>query len=163
MTHTIYDYYATRHTRRKPGAQCCDCECRIMPGESYLCVRNLERSRRNRDKRPIANVCDSCFSSYEGHEQYVTNSPCAKAEKMSSRYEREKDQAVLAAAEWNRTHPVGSTVTYEEVIGLDKPIHTTTKTEAYVAASGIAVIFLHGVSGHVALSHCKKSADKNTL
>lgn len=61
-----------------------------------------------------------------------------------------------AIEEWNKQHPVGTNVIYESI--KDDPTTrraTKTSSQAFVADSGTAVIFLEGQSGYVALDHVK--------
>jgi hypothetical protein len=159
MSHSLYDYYATRHTRRKDGAVCVDCGDRILIGETYLWVRNLERFRRNqrypvgKKESPISPVCNSCFNSYEAHEDYVLNSDKAKAERAREQYRIEKTNAITATENWNSIHPIGTKVLYQPVMGENRKIPATTRSAAYVADCGMAAIFLKEVSGFVLLSH----------
>lgn len=61
------------------------------------------------------------------------------------------DRASKEAKQWNDAHPVGTSVVYQKVRGGEY-FSTTTRSEAYVATSGDAVVFLTGVSGFYLLS-----------
>jgi|GEM_PF-1534207 hypothetical protein len=61
-----------------------------------------------------------------------------------------------AVDEWNKTHAVGTYVIYESI--KDDPTTrraARTRSVAFLADSGTAVIFLEGQSGYVALDHVK--------
>ncbi len=65
-------------------------------------------------------------------------------------------QAQRAADLWNSHCPIGTPVTYWELLRDDSTkIETRTRSEAFLAASGDAVIQLEGKSGFVALHHCR--------
>jgi hypothetical protein len=59
----------------------------------------------------------------------------------------------LSAAEWNRQYPVGTAVSYVNVIGLDTDITTTTRSEAWELGHGAPVVKVKGIAGGVLLSH----------
>ena len=62
----------------------------------------------------------------------------------------------IKAEGFNADYSVGTPVLFRHVLGDDSKIsRTKTRSEAFVAASGDAVVFLEGISGFVALSHCE--------
>ena len=63
--------------------------------------------------------------------------------------QRKKSQAFCD--KWNSAHAIGSAVKYHHIIGEPEFTEHATRTEAYVCDAGYPVIFLHGVSGFVAL------------
>lgn len=68
----------------------------------------------------------------------------------------DKEREKKAVDEWNRLHPVGIDVIYESI--KDDPTTrraAKTRSEAFLADSGTAVIFLEGPGGYVALDHVK--------
>lgn len=62
---------------------------------------------------------------------------------------KRREKAEADCKHWNRLHPVGDAckVTLDNGAVRD----TTTRSEAYVSASGHAVIFLTGISGYYLL------------
>lgn len=62
---------------------------------------------------------------------------------------------VAEAAEWNRHVKVGDEVEYRELLDLDPPQLFTTRSEAAVLNGHTAVVWLNGILGCVALSHCR--------
>ncbi len=61
-----------------------------------------------------------------------------------------------AVDDWNVRYCVGAIVTYESIKGDPKTARmTNTRSEAFVADSGVAVIFIDGQAGYVALDHIK--------
>ena len=59
---------------------------------------------------------------------------------------------------WNAKHPVGTVVSFEEIVGRGETHRGATKDEASVFGGHTAVIFLEGKSGFVDLGHCKAVA-----
>jgi uncharacterized protein involved in copper resistance len=57
-------------------------------------------------------------------------------------------------AEWNASHGVGTTVSYEEIRGDGETFRGKSKSEAQVLSGHSAVIWLEGKSGCVSLDHC---------
>jgi hypothetical protein len=79
--------------------------------------------------------------------------------------EMSKNETSQAAiVKWNDRHKIGTPVIYESI--KDDPStqrRTNTASAAFVAESGIAVIFLKGVSGYVALSHVTAESKLQSL
>lgn len=61
--------------------------------------------------------------------------------------------------EWNSRHPIGTPVRYWEVLPFGPIFDTTTRGEAFVAASGGPVVMLKGKSGYVSIWHVVAAAD----
>ncbi|NAQ13485.1 hypothetical protein PscP89CL_04250 [Pseudomonas syringae] len=59
---------------------------------------------------------------------------------------------------WNAKHPVGTLVSFENIIGRGETHRGASSGEAYVVGGHTAVIFLEGKSGFVDLEHCKAVA-----
>lgn len=59
---------------------------------------------------------------------------------------------------WNAKHPVGTLVSFEEIVGRGETHRGATKSEASVFGSHTAITFLEGKSGFVDLGHCKAVA-----
>lgn len=58
-------------------------------------------------------------------------------------------------SDWNAAHEVGTTVSYEEIVGEGETFRGKSKSEAQVLSGHTAVIWLEGKSGCVSLEHCK--------
>lgn len=56
---------------------------------------------------------------------------------------------------WNAKHPVGTLVSYEEIVGEGETHRGASATEAQILGGHSAVIWLEGKSGCVCLEHCK--------
>ncbi|HGN1515703.1 MULTISPECIES: hypothetical protein [Pseudomonas] len=54
---------------------------------------------------------------------------------------------------WNNAHQVGASVDYRSFKGAE-PKRTVTTSPAQVLGGHTAVVFLEGISGSVAISHC---------
>lgn len=61
--------------------------------------------------------------------------------------------------EWNATHEVGSTVSYEEIKGEGETHRAPSYSEAQVLSGHSAVIWLEGKRGCVHLDHCTAVED----
>ncbi|MHC8321171.1 hypothetical protein ACYZT4_10800 [Pseudomonas sp. GB2N2] len=59
---------------------------------------------------------------------------------------------------WNAKHPVGTTVSFENIVGRGETFRAATRDEASVFGGHSAVIFLEGKSGFVDLGHCRAVA-----
>lgn len=59
---------------------------------------------------------------------------------------------------WNTKHPVGTAVSFEEIVGRGETLRTSTRDEASVFGGHTAVVLLEGKSGFVDLGHCKAVA-----
>lgn len=62
----------------------------------------------------------------------------------------------MTAAQWNATHPVGTSVRYWPIwppIDCVPPVDTVTRSEAWHLGDGTVVVLIAGQSGGVALSH----------
>lgn len=59
---------------------------------------------------------------------------------------------------WNAKHPVGTVVSYEEIVGEGETHRGASKSEAQVLSGHSAVIWLEGKSGCVCLEHCSATA-----
>lgn len=59
---------------------------------------------------------------------------------------------------WNAKNPVGTLVSYEEIVGEGETHRGASTTEAQVLGGHTAVIWLEGKSGCVCLEHCSKAA-----
>jgi hypothetical protein len=60
---------------------------------------------------------------------------------------------------WNRNHPEGTTVVYEDIIGDGETHRGKSISEAQVMGGHSAVIWLEGKSGCVSLDHCTALKD----
>lgn len=61
--------------------------------------------------------------------------------------------------EWNARHPIGTPIRYWEVLPFGPIFDTTTRGEAFAAASGDPVVMLTGKSGFVSIFHIVAAAD----
>lgn len=55
---------------------------------------------------------------------------------------------------WNAKHPVGTLVSYEEIVGEGATHRGKTYSEAQVLSGHSAVVWIEGKSGCVCLEHC---------
>jgi len=69
--------------------------------------------------------------------------------------QQRRARARIKADGFNADYSVGTLVRYRSVLGNSAFRETKTRSEAFVAASGDVGIFLEGISGFVALSHCE--------
>ena len=67
-------------------------------------------------------------------------------------------QQRAAAMKWNAEHAIGTAVSVKQDDG--SVLRTRTRAEASVLPSGIAVVFLVGVSGAYLLSRCTAIAEQ---
>lgn len=56
---------------------------------------------------------------------------------------------------WNQKNPVGTAVSFEEIVGRGETFRGNSASEAEVMGGHTAVIWLEGKRGCVDLSHCK--------
>jgi hypothetical protein len=77
----------------------------------------------------------------------------AMTDKRMDHRQKDKRIAELEVENWNLTYPVGQRVTLTKDSG--HVIETITRSEAEVASSGHAVIWLVGISGYYLLSRVK--------
>lgn len=59
---------------------------------------------------------------------------------------------------WNKKNPVGTMVSYEEIVGYGETHRGASNSEAQVLSGHSAVIWIDGKSGCVCLEHCKPVA-----
>lgn len=71
-----------------------------------------------------------------------------RRERMSGPRKPNPKMTALEVENWNLKHQVGTPVRLRKDLST---IETTTRSEAYICASGHAVIFLEGVSGYYGL------------
>lgn len=62
-------------------------------------------------------------------------------------------KAEAAVAAFNAKAPIGTPVRYWKGLREGDGAEGTVRSEAYVSASGDPVVFIHGCSGYMALSH----------
>ncbi|NVZ22665.1 hypothetical protein HX794_23760 [Pseudomonas costantinii] len=55
---------------------------------------------------------------------------------------------------WNAKHPIGTLISFEEIVGHGETHRGASSDEATVFGGHTAVIFLQGKSGFVDLGHC---------
>lgn len=60
---------------------------------------------------------------------------------------------------WNAKHPVGTTISYEEIQGRGETHRGASVSEAQVMGGHSAVIWIDGKSGCVDLDHCTAVAE----
>lgn len=63
-------------------------------------------------------------------------------------------------ADWNATNEVGTTVSFEEIVGKGETFRGKSSSEAQVLSGHSAVIWLEGKRGCVDLGHCTAVADE---
>lgn len=67
---------------------------------------------------------------------------------------QQEAHAKAMVADWNVKHPVGTMVSFEEVVGRGESHRGESTTEAQVIGGHSAVIWIEGKSGCVSLDHC---------
>jgi len=68
-------------------------------------------------------------------------------------------QAERMVRKWNRAWPPGTAVLFWNRFG-DPPIETTTRSEAFVAESGVPVVFVQRQTGYVSLFHVLPASER---
>lgn len=83
---------------------------------------------------------------------------------MKTKPKPTRAEAKRAISEWNRKMPVGSPVRYFPTLGGSEYRDTTTRSEAALAHpdSKVAVIFVDGIAGYVALAHVVPQLKRET-
>jgi len=73
---------------------------------------------------------------------------------MTKTAQRRLNEAQSIVDKFNKAKPIGSPVTYYELIDPPaKPFHTNTRTEAWVMGGHSAMVMVEGISGGVCVDH----------
>jgi hypothetical protein len=70
---------------------------------------------------------------------------------------KSKAEMMRQCVAWNNANPHGTEVIVTKDMGEE--VHTKTRGEAYVCASGYPVIFLEGISGYYLLDRVRRAEE----
>lgn len=137
----------------------------LTHGEALEVADTLSRAPSNHiEQEDIVGALINALNRIHGLEQQLMAAekklgaikPPPAERPMSKTLQRRLKEATDAAEAFNKRYPIGTSVTYYELIEpLAKPRTTHTRSEAWVMGGHSAMIMVDGISGGVCLDHIR--------